>query len=116
MSDTKLKEFISDYFEMTGRPVATMTVDEFYQFSRAFRTLRTENFYSLTDVPQSTIPFQKTESSFDKTDNFPIDSKKETSLFPMTEDSVTEEKNVKKNEGKKPSKEDMLKLMHSVSS
>lgn len=116
MSDTKLKEFISDYFEMTGRPVATMTVDEFCQFSRAFKTLRTENFYSLTDVPHGTSPFQKTESSLDETDNFSTDSKKETALLPMTEDSITEEKNMKKNEKKKPSKEDMLKLMHSVNS
>lgn len=113
MLDTKLKEFISDYFEMTGRPIATMTVEEFCQFSRIFKT---ENFSSLTDVPQSAIPFQKSEPNIDETNNFFTDPKKDATILPITEKSISEEKNVHKKEKQKPSKEDMLRLMHSVNS
>lgn len=103
--NTTLHTIIEDYFKITGRPIATLTVDEYIKFQ--------QRCSSLTDQKQFRSILQKDE-----------DLRHEDSVPDIHEDSVLPFETSKKAEPiptdsgnpAKPDKEAMLRLMQSINS
>lgn len=98
MINPTLSAIIADYFEITGRPVATLTVDEYARFL-AMAGESTEAL-RITSVKQSSsTPLQ------------PKEAEPKQAVTP----TINKPK-VREQETPKPSKEDMLRILRSVNS
>lgn len=108
MKNRNLQTIIEDYFSITGRPIATLTVDEYVKFleiSGQASTYSTHNIPTPEYEPLEQFR-EESEDDFPSAENAPIVTiHKPESASPMA--------NIEKN---KPSKEEMLKIMRSVSS
>lgn len=105
MKNQNLQTIIQDYFSITGRPIATLTVDEYVKFLE----IAGKSVSSSTISPSSqefSLPVDDVEEQFSQETEVPIITIRKTETSTPT---LQKEKT-------KPSKEEMLKILRSVSS
>lgn len=95
---------IEDYFAITGRPLATMTVDEYLKFCD-YAKMHAESERFQDEPHEDKIPAMATAVT-------PTQSEPSVSM-PLSYTETVSTKTVSK---AKPSKEEMLKLLRSVDS
>lgn len=111
MNNSNLQKVIEDYFSITGRPIATLTVDEYAKF------IEIANQTAM--IPSRSFSFQGSLDNTNKASSEEIEVIEEDEpdqrapIVPITKPEFAP---AVKPEKKKPSKEEMLKMMRSVSS
>lgn len=121
-----LRQIIDDYFSITGRPVSTMTVEEYAKFIEIAGNDAclpiSGGRYCKEDKQISTFPapsplskgaekeFSENEQKIDKSHN--------TTSIPRDDSGISsmQQGNERPKTAGKPSKEEMLKIMRSVNS
>lgn len=107
MGQTTTRQLIEDYLSITGRPVATLTVDEYIKFTTAQIAGHPAN-YSYISTPVIEKSVEITENGNNK-----YDSDQEMAISQPAQLKLIN--NEPKKEKSKPTKEEMLKFMKSVS-
>ena len=111
MNNSNLQKVIEDYFSITGRPIATLTVDEYAKFIEIAK--------QTTMIPSRSFSFQGSPDSISEVSSKEIEvieddePNQRAPIVPITKQEFVP---AAKPEKKKPSKEEMLKMMRSVSS
>lgn len=122
------RSVIEDYFSITGRPVATLTVEEYSKFMEMAKSMA--GTISMTDgdmyrsksepaVPAYRSPQREEEmeeETEEKPDNKEYEKKAPSGIIPIKGNDTATPKQPTPAEKKKPSKEEMLKMLRSVSS
>lgn len=101
--------FIKEYFELTGRPISTMTVEEYVCFKKATNNVPTvlvnESEHPEILISQPVIEESANENNHER--EYPKENRKITAIEAV--------KNEEKNKPQISSKEDMLARLRSIS-
>lgn len=105
MKNHNLQTIIEDYFSITGRPIATLTVDEYVKFLEI-----AGNSVSSSTINSSLQEFSLPVDDVEKQ----VSQEPEVPIITIRKPETSTPKPQK--EKPKPSKEEMLKILRSVSS
>lgn len=112
MDNLNLQAIIEDYFSITGRPIATLTVEEYAKFLEIVnRTAVVRPAFSTYSPPvhnESSISANEKDS-----DNFMPEELQNPMVVIKNTKTISTQANKSK---PKPSKEEMMKMLRSVSS
>ena len=113
------RSVIEDYFSITGRPVATLTVEEYSKFIEIAKKMEEavsgthgSMYYSNSEQPVHDYHSQKEETE----DHNVSENKDASEMKKIKSIDTVIQKQPSPVEKKKPSKEEMLKMLRSVSS
>ena len=103
--NTTLHTIIEDYFKITGRPIATLTVDEYIKFQQQCSSLTDQKQFRSIVQKDEGLRHEDSVPNIHEDSVLPFETRKKTEMVqPDLENPV------------QPDKESLLKLMQSINS
>lgn len=103
--NTTLHTIIEDYFKITGRPIATLTVDEYIKFQQqCFSQTDQKQFGSIVQEDKN-LRYENSVTNIHEDSVLPFETRKKAEMVQSDLENPVQ-----------PDKESMLKLMQSINS